>query len=74
VFRVVFGGVFKEKYSEIIIMATSLGYPIVLKQKLAIGGKRVSERRPKTYNLTTNEQRKKLLDAISIKGLSVLKV
>ncbi len=37
-------------------------------------GKHLPEKRPKTYHLTTNDQRKKLLDAIAIKGLSVLRV
>jgi len=33
-----------------------------------------SEKRPKTYHLTTNEQRRKLIDAIAFNGQSVLKV
>ena len=37
-------------------------------------GKKDAERRPKTYNLTTNDQRRKLLELISVKGHSVLKV
>lgn len=50
-------------------MSTSEETPTASKQAASVTGKR-----PKTYNLTTNEQRRELLDAISKKGLSVLKV
>ena len=36
--------------------------------------KLVLEKRPKTYHLTTNELRRKLIDAIEKDGLSVLRV
>ena len=55
-------------------MASSASIPKINKQALTIAGKRSLEKRPKTYNLTTNEQRRKLLDAVSTKGISVLRV
>lgn len=62
---------------EIILMSTSseaIGINGLIKQEPSLLGKRPLKTRPKTYNLTTNEQRRKLLDAISTKGLSVLRV
>ena len=52
---------------------TNTDHDIKDSQQDSILGKR-STKRPKNYSLTTNDQRQKLLDAISVRGLSVLKV
>ena len=43
-------------------------------KSFASHGKKTADRRPKTYHLTTNDQRRKLLDYIALRGYSVLKV
>ena len=40
----------------------------------SFGGKRTSNNRPKNYHLTTDEQRRKLLDAVSNRHISILRV
>ena len=55
-------------------MTSSESASIELKQESSLLKKRSHDNRPKTYSLTTNEQRQKLLDAISVRGLSVLRV
>lgn len=55
-------------------MTSSQSSSLSLQQESSVIGKRLHDNRPKTYHLTTNEQRQKLLDAISRRGLSVLKV
>lgn len=59
---------------EIILMSTSseeVGVNNLIKKKPSLRKKRSLRTRPKTYNLITNEQRRKLLDTIETKGSSV---